>query len=134
MSPDGRYKLVFDVYQYIGESEGRFEMGGEPESAPLLLDLRLGTSNTFEFCGTSCSFEWGAWLSPTSFVLGGSQDADDYRQWMQGKLSIYSIPDSTVTTYVTRIFPVEKYDDYRAAWEAWVTARYRALKKSRSRT
>jgi hypothetical protein len=128
MSPDGRYKLVFDWYQYIGENEGDIETGGEPDSAPLLLDLRFRTSNQFEFCGTPCAFDWGVWLSPTSFALGGWQDADEYGQWKQGRFSIYSIPDSTASSYVTRIISAENFVDYRAAWKAWVAARYRALK------
>ena len=114
-----------------GEREGEIETGGEPDSAPLLLDLQFGTSNQFETCGTPCAFDWGTWLSPTSFALGGWQDADDYGQWKQGRLWIYSIPESTETSYVTRIISAEKFANYRAAWEAWVAARYRALKKSR---
>jgi len=134
MSPDGRYKLVFDWYQYVGERDGEVVTGGEPDSAPLLLDLRFGTSNQFETCGTPCAFDWGTWLTSTTFALGGWESVDDYGQWRQGRLSIFSIPDSTETSYVTRIISAEKFGKYRAAWEAWVAARYRALKEARPRT
>jgi len=133
-SPDGRYKLVFDWDQYVYETEdGEVRIGGEPDSAPLLLDLKSGTANIIESCGTPCGFLWGTWLSPTCFALTGWQDADDYGQWVQGRLSIYSIPDSTQTIYATRIISGEKFMKYRASWEASVAARYRALKGSRSR-
>jgi len=128
-SPDGRYKLVFDWDQYVSEGEdGKISIGGEPDSAPLLLDMKSGTANIFESCGTPCGFLWGTWLSPTRFALAGWQDADDYGQWVQGRLAIYSIPDSSQTTYATRIISGEEFMRYRARWEASVAARYRVLK------
>ena len=126
-SPDGRYKLIVDRDQYVEEVGTEIRIGGEPDSAPLLLDMRSGTANGFESCGTGCGFHWGTWLSRTSFVLGGWQDADDYGQWKQGQLSIYSVADSTKTIYMTRIISAKKFDTYWAAWEASVAARYRAL-------
>lgn len=125
-SPNGRYRLVFDAYQFVGEVEGRFEIGGEPDSAPLLLDDRMRTSSQFEFCGTGCGFHWGTWLSNDLFALGGWQEADDQRAWFQGFVRVYSIADKTCTTYVTRIVPAADFVGYRRAWEAWVEARYRA--------
>ena len=84
--------------------------------------------------GTSCWFDWGVWLSPASFALAGGQEADDFGQWIQGTLQIYSLSDSTVATYVTRIVSREEYGRYRQAWERWLRARYRSLRASRPRT
>jgi len=129
-SPDGRYKLVFDWYQHIGEDSGEIEIGEEADSAPLLLDFQRGISNHFEGCGTPCGYHWGVWLSPTSFVLAGWVEGDAAGKWKQGKITIYSIGDSTATTYVTRFVPLEAYARYRDAWGDWVSTRYRALVKS----
>jgi hypothetical protein len=127
-SPDGRYKLVFDWYQTVEEEEGEVGIGGEPDSAPLLLDLREGVSNQFTTCGTPCGFHWGAWISPTRFVLGGWQEIDAAGSLLRGNLSIYSISDSCETFYLTRPVTADEYSRYRGAWEAWVTARFHALK------
>jgi hypothetical protein len=127
-SPDGRYKLVFDGYQYIGEEDGEISIGGEPDSAPLLLDLRQGTSTRLAECGTVCGFHWGSWISPTRFILAGWHEIDPKRTRHQGTLRIYSIRDSAVTFYLTREVSSEEFSKYQAAWEAWVAERYHALK------
>ena len=75
-SPNDRYKLVFDWYQAIEESPGSIDIGGEPDSAPLLIDLRLGISNRFEFCGTPCGYDWGCWIDSTRFALAGWSDEE----------------------------------------------------------
>jgi len=126
-SPDGRYRLIFDWYPYITEDAGEIEIESEPDSAPLLLDMRLGTSNQFESCGTPCGFAWGTWLSPTTFALAGWEGTDLNGQWKQGSLRIYSMGDSTSVTYVTRFVPAAGYDRYRDAWREWVALRFRAL-------
>lgn len=127
-SPDGRYNLIFDWYQNIEESGDELDISGEPDSAPLLLDQRLGISNQFETCGTGCSFDWGVWLSPSSFALAGWQDEEGMGRHNQGRLKIYSLADSTSTTYVTQLTTAKGRDAYRAAWEKWVASRYHALK------
>jgi hypothetical protein len=126
-SRDGRHRLVFDWYRWVEERNGKVEASGEPESAPLLVDLHGGTANRFEFCGTPCAFDWGAWLSNDRFVLGGHEEVDATGRWRRGRLRLYSIADSTVTTYVTRPVPYEDFERYRRAWDEWVAARYRAL-------
>ncbi len=127
-SPDGAYNLIFDRYQCIAEDGEELEIGGDPDSGPLLLDLRRGVSNQFETCGTPCGFDWGVWLSPTEFALAGWQDVKGTGPWKEGRLAIYSLEDSTSTTYVTRPIPPGTFAKYRATWEAWVASRYRALK------
>jgi len=123
-SPDGRYKLVFDGYQYVGEEDGEVSTGGEPDSAPLLLDLRQGASTRLAECGTVCGFHWGTWVTPSRFVLAGWTDADASATRRQGTLRIYSIADSTATFYLTREVSSEEFSKYQAAWEAWVAERY----------
>jgi hypothetical protein len=133
-SPDGRYNLIFDWYQHIGDSSGDVEIGGEPDSAPLLLDLRGGVSNQFDACGTGCGFHWGVWLSPTRFALAGWHDADPTGRWKQGSLKIYSIADSSSTAYVTRPVSRPKFAQYRAAWKDWVASKFRGLKPATTRS
>ncbi|HMC81684.1 MAG TPA: hypothetical protein VKL61_00460 [Candidatus Polarisedimenticolia bacterium] len=127
-SPDGRYNLIFDWYIVIEESGGEVDISGEPDSAPLLLDLRHKTSNEFEFVGPSGRFDWGVWLSPTAFALAGSNSVDNLGRWRQGTIGVYSITDSTVTTYVTPAVSGGRSSNYRTAWESWVSSKFRALK------
>ncbi len=129
-SPDGRYNLIFDSYLIIEQDAGEIDISGEPDSAPLLLDLLQGVSNQFEFCGTDCKFHWGVWLSPKRFVLAGSQ-YDDPPGVLRGKVQIFSLDDSSVTTYVTRGAPPSRAGEYRLAWRTWVVSRFRALKNSK---
>ena len=127
-SPDHRYKLIFDWYQSITDEGGDIEIGGEPDSAPLLLDLQRRVSNQFKSCGTPCGFHWGGWLSPREFMLAMWQELDAEGSRLQGSLEFYSITDSTVTSYVTRPVSREAFERYRGAWERWVADRYSALK------
>jgi len=122
-SPDGRYKLVFDRYQSIDEDAGEIETGGDPDSAPLLIDLRRRTFSQFETCGTPCGFDWGVWLSPSRFALAGWREADVAGQQRQGRIKIFSIRDSTATTYVTRPVSAGEFALYRDAWRDWIASR-----------
>jgi len=130
-SPDGRHRLIFDCYQYVGDDAGEIETGGDVDSAPLLLDRSRGTSTQFDFCGPLCGFDWGAWISSKAFVLGGSAGDDAGGPWRQGSLKIYSLHDSTVVTYVTRFASSEETARYRSAWRSWLAPRYRAAMKHR---
>jgi hypothetical protein len=127
-SPDGRFKLVFDSYQRVSEEDGEMEIGGEPDSSPLLLDMRDSVSNAFAFCGTPCGFHWGTWISSAKFVLAGWTELDAAGHRLRGTLNVYSILDSTVTSYLTREVSSDEFSRYRAAWEASVAERYHALK------
>jgi hypothetical protein len=132
-SPDGRYRLIFDRYQVISEDDGEVDISGEPDSAPLLIDERRRLTDTFEFCGTPCSFDWGCWINSVSFALGGSAEIDSAPDSSRGVLGMYSLDDSTVTRYFTRPVSSAEYANYREAWRAWVTARYRAQRARAAR-
>jgi hypothetical protein len=127
-SPDGRYLLHIDRYQYVAVDDGELEVGGDVDSHPILVDQHAKTFVTLDECGTPCGYHWGRWLSPTTFALAGWHDADEFGQWRQGGLSIYSIPDSSVVTYATRIVSRDSYDRYETAWEDWLLKRYRAVR------
>ena|SRR5438876_1798386 len=133
-SPDGRYILDVDSYQVVEPEGDSLEWGGEPESRPVLIDRREKIAAILAVCGTPCWFDWGTWLSPTSFALAGAQDADEFGEWRQGRVTIYSISDSTAATYVTRIVPADTYARYVKAWKSWLMKRFRALKASRPTT
>ena len=128
-SPDGRYNLIFDRYQCVLESDGEIDIGGDADSAPLLLDLKRGIANQFETCGPgSCAFHWGVWVSPTRFALAGTEN-DERHMGIRGRLQVFSILDSSVTTYLTRPVHSSRSAVYESAWESWVRGSYRAMKQ-----
>lgn len=133
-SPGGRYTLDVDSYQYIRPEGDSLEVGGEPDSQCSLIDNRSHLEVVLQQCGTPGGFHWGMWLSRTSFAVGGWRDADDFGQWKQGRLWIYSIPESTLVEYETRIMSADDYARYQAAWHGWLLKRYRALKPMSPRT
>jgi hypothetical protein len=124
-SPDGHRILYIDSYQWIQGGEGGIEAGGEPDSKPVLIDRHARIETDLEFCGTTCGFHWGRWLSADRFALGGWSDAGEDGQWKLGSLSIYDVRDSTVINYVTRSVPDSEYARYHAAWKQWLLKRYR---------
>jgi len=133
-SPDGSHILDVDSYQSIEPDGDSLQVGGEPDSRCTLIDLTSKTEAILQFCGTPCAFHWGVWLSPTRFAVGGWYDPNGFDQWWQGTLSIYSLRDSTVAEYRTRIVPVGDAARYSRAWHRWLLKRYRALMASHPRT
>lgn len=127
-SPGREHLLYVDRYQAIVPQGDTIEVGGEPDSRSDLIDRRTNTVAILRACGTPCGSHWGTWLSATTFALAGWQDADALSHWKQGTLSVYSIGDSTVATYVTRVLPAEDYARYVRAWEGWLLKRYQALR------
>ena len=118
-SPDGRYRLLIDRYQVITGGE----IGGEPDSAPVLLDTRTGRTYTFEFCGTTCGFHWAAWIDSTRFVLGGWGEADSHGQRSYGTLGYYDLQRGVQARYLVPLFSSEEYARYVTAWHDWVMKR-----------
>ncbi len=129
-SPDRRLTLCVDSYQVVIPAGDSIEVGGDPDARCSLIDQRHSTETVLMQTGSMAGYHWGAWLSPASFVLGGWTEADDYGQWMQGQLWIYSLSDSTVSSYVTRIVPAGDYEKYRAAWHGLLLRRYREWKRT----
>jgi hypothetical protein len=127
-SPDSSCDLDIDTYQAIVEDENGFSVGGEPDSRSVLYDRARNREAVLFFSGTPAGAHWGRWFDPRRFALAGWSDASDSGHWKQGWISVYSGADSSVTDYVTRIVPDTTFERYRAAWEHWVEARYRALK------
>lgn len=130
-SPDGRYTLDVDSYQSIQPHGDDLEVGGEPDSQSSLIDERAKREAILGQFGTTGGYHWGAWLTASSFALGSWREADDYGQWLQARLAIYSIPDSSVSEYETRIVSEADYQRYAAAWHQWLLERYRSLKPRR---
>jgi len=131
-SPNGRYTLDVDYYQVVEPMGDSIEVGGDPDSRCSLIDERKHVEAILLQTGSMAGYHWGAWLSNNSFAVGGWTEADDYGQWMQGQLWLYSLSDSTVSTYATRIISAEVYARYDASWHGWLLKRYRAWKRSRS--
>lgn len=130
-SPDRRYILDVDSYQVIVPGDDALTVGGEPDSRCTLIDESARLELVLLECGTPCGSHWGTWFSNSSFAVGSWDDADDFGQWKQGGLSIYSIPDSSVSVYATRIVSAAAYARYEAAWHGWLLERYRKLKHPR---
>jgi len=127
-SPDRRYLLDVDSYQAIEPEGDSLTVGGEPDSRCSLIDERSMTEVVLQQCGTAGGYHWGRWLRNDSFAVGGWSDADDFGQWKQGSLWLYSLGDSSVTEYETRIVSAAAYQTYEAAWHGWLLRRYRVLK------
>ena len=127
-SPDGVHTLNVDSYQLIEPAGDTLEVGGEPDSRCTLIDHRTRREAVLEFSGTSGGYHWGAWLTPDAFAVGAWLDADDYGQWKQATLSIYTIPDSTESVYQSRIVSAADYERYMRAWHRWLLGRYRSLR------
>ena len=133
-SPDGQYILEVDEYQVIQPTGDSIEVGGEPDSQCSLIDARSQLKQLLMQTGTGGGYQWGAWLGRDAFALAGWSDADDYGQWKQGQLWLYSLRDSTVSSYSTRIVSADAYTRYEAAWHGWLLKRYRAWKRAHSPT
>jgi hypothetical protein len=125
-SPDGRHVLVVDSYVEVWRDGDTLQFGREPDSQPTLADRRTHALAVVAFCGTSCGYDWGAWLSPDAFALGGSREVEGFDGWRQGDVAIYSLRDSSVTVWVTRAVPPARYELYDRAWYRWLLARDRA--------
>ena len=127
-SPDGRYILVVNTL-IIKPDGDSIVVGGEPDSQCSLIDRRAKTESILRSCGTVCSFDWGRWLSPTRFAVGGSY-SPGLGEGRYGTLSIYSLPDSTVCEYRTRIASQSDVARQARAWYRWLLKRYRAIEAS----
>jgi hypothetical protein len=130
-SPGERYTLVFDRYQGIIDAGGVIGIGGNVDSAPVLIDHRRGLANTFAFCGPACAFEWGAWIDSSRFAVAGSIGGTPNSGTPGGYLDVISIPDSTQVRYWTRALTTDELKAYRMAWGMWVKDRYREIQASR---
>jgi len=132
--PDSAFDVWIDADQSIAESNsGEITIGGEPDSRSELIDRRGNRSIGIFEAGTGAGAHWAHWFGPGRFALAGWSNASDYGHWNQGWISIYSIPDSSVTHYVTRIIPWEKFQLYSAEWEKWIAGRYRFFKRRASK-
>ena len=118
-SPDGRYILDMNTLDYVKLDGDSIVVGGEPDSQCSLIDRRAKTVSILESCGTVCGFDWGRWLSPTRFAVGGSY-SPGFGEGRYGTLSIYSLPDSTVCEYRTRIASQSDVGRYARAWRRWL--------------
>jgi hypothetical protein len=129
-SPDGQFILDVDEYQAIEPTGDSIEVGGEPDSQCSLIDAKSKLEQILMQTGTGGGYQWGAWLGRDAFALAGWSDADDYGQWKQGQLWLFSLRDSTVSTYTTRIVSADAYAGYEAAWRGWLLKRYQAWKRA----
>ena len=130
-SPARRYTLVIDRYQGIIDAGGVIGIGGNVDSAPVLIDRVRRTANTFASCGPACAFEWGAWVDTSRFAIAGSVNAVPGGASAAGYVDLVSIADSTQVRYWTRPLTADELKSWRMAWGMWVTHRYRDIEAAR---
>jgi hypothetical protein len=126
VAPGGRHALVIDRYQEIVEAEGgTIEIGGEPDSAPMIVERKTGRTATFAFCGTGCGYQWGAWLDSSRFVIAGWAEADSRGDRRYGRLEFYDLARGRSATYYAPVVSGADYERYESAWHDWVANRRR---------
>lgn len=126
VAPGARLALLIDRYQSVEESENGVEIGGEPDSAPMLVERATGRTDTFEFTGTGGGYHWGAWLDSSRFVIAGWAEANSEASSMYGTLELYDLGRGLKKPYYLPAIDAAAFGRYRGAWESWVAARYHA--------
>lgn len=127
VAPGGRYALLIDRYLDVStDGPPGADVGGEPDSAPVLLDRGTGVTSTFEFCGTSCVFQWGAWIDSTRFVLGGQAFTGLAGGGAYGTLGYYDLRARRKATWYVPASDSAALERYHRAWWEWLMRRYRA--------
>jgi hypothetical protein len=130
VSPTGRYLLIADPYRALEDPcEADNAAGGEPDEAAVLIDYRGRTCDTFLFCGTPCSFDWGGWIDSTHFVIAGTES--DEETSFHGFVRLYSMSENLVSTWHTPTATLTGLEAYRTASAEHILARCRAWKASR---
>ncbi len=133
ISPTGRYLLVADAYWALAdECDGENPGGGEPDEAAVLIDYQQRSCDTFLFCGTPCTYDWGGWIDSMHFVLAGTES--DEMNSCNGFVGLYSISENVVSTWRTPSVPLSAREAYSVASAERILAKCRAWRASRPRS
>lgn len=89
-SPDK--EMALDLYSYQHEikknKEGETEVvAGSPDSQVILFSNNFKTAERLLFCGTTCHFEDGYWISDNELVISGAMESEN----MEKKVSMWHI-------------------------------------------
>lgn len=133
ISPSGRFLLVADAYRGLPDScEAENPEGGEPDEAAVLIDYERRTCDTFFFCGTPCTFDWGCWVDSTHFALAGSEGDEEHSAW--GFIRLYSMSENLVRIWHTRPTSLSARELYYSATQDRLMAKCRSWTASRRRS
>lgn len=97
-APDSTRVVDPDSYLEVSREATRISVGGEPDSKPVLIDLKTRSVTVLEFCGTDCSFDGAFWLDALRFALTGTVVLDTTGARC-GRVRLYDLNDGTVTEY-----------------------------------
>jgi hypothetical protein len=131
ISPTGRHVLIEDGYRALPDPEVDNPAGGEVDHVAILIDYQRRTSDSFLFCGTPCTFDWGGWIDSTHFAVAGSES--DEEATCRGFLRLYSITQNLETTWYTPSVPLSLREAYGDASDERLMTRCRAWKASHPR-
>jgi len=119
-SPDSSHSLDFDVYLDFERNEsGKIVLGREPDSAPVLADLKSDSLWRVAFCGTPCFFDGAYWADDRRFALTGATrtGAGSNGPWA-AFLDVYDLRTRTVTRWLASPVDDHAFDRYRSASDA----------------
>jgi hypothetical protein len=109
-SPDSTRIVEPDSYRAL--VDGAWELWGEPDSAPALLDLRSDSLSILTVTGPSGEFEEAFWIDADRFVVVGCGERQ-FEPWTGGgDLWVYDLARGTLTWYHTPDVGKQAYDRY----------------------
>ena len=126
-SPDSTRVVNPDAYLVLTRTETSVSIAGEPDSKPVLIDLKTKSVATLAFCGTDCHYDGAFWLDPLRFALTGSLVVNDSTGVRCGRVLLYDLNAGTMTEY--RLPPLADavaWGPVATAVDSALTARYRA--------
>jgi hypothetical protein len=115
-SPDSTRVVNPDAYLVVTRTDNGVDVAGEPDSKPVLIDLKTKSVATLEFCGTGCGYDGAFWLDPLRFALTGSLVVNDSTMIRCGRVLLYDLGAGTLSEY--RLPPLAD----AAAWGSVFTA------------
>lgn len=123
VSPDSTQIVEPDMYRF--KASGAWELWGEPDSAPSIIDLRTDTLMVITGTGPSGGFEDAFWIDRNHAVLVGYGERR-FEPWAGGgDLLVLDLPRATLTTYHTPDVTKPVYDRYLKLSYAAQSKRFR---------
>lgn len=119
-SPDSAHSLDFDTYlDFERDESGKIVLGREPDSAPMLADLRSDSLWRVAFCGTPCFFDGAYWADDHRFALtGATQTGEGANGPWAAFLDVYDLRTHMTTRWLAVPVDDRAFDRYRSASDA----------------
>lgn len=125
LSPDSAHSLDFDTYlDFERDESGKIVLGREPDSAPVLADLRSDSLWHVEFCGTPCFFDGAYWADNHRFALtGATQTGESFNGPWAAFLDVYDLRARIRTRWLAVPVHDRAFERYRSASDAALIGR-----------